>query len=207
MLGENRMEKFYLEIPTLSRKEEVLSYIQEHEDFQSDMNGTSGLNHCPQEYSYEEWLAELEKRKNKEYAYSKGRVPSETYFFIRESDNRMVGTINIRYDLTPAMLEFGGHIGYGIRPTERRKGYNKINLYLGLLRAKELGLEKVMLDCTVDNLGSNATIKALGGELVKTAIDPSDDTLTNVYWIDVEKSLEEHQEEFAPYIKKENKQK
>lgn len=201
------MESFYLESPSLSRKEEALEYIKEHRTYQSDMNGDSGLYHCPDDYSYEEWLVEIEKKKKKEYAYSIGRVPGEVYFLVRVNDNRIVGMINIRYDLTPEMMEFGGHIGYGIRPTERRKGYNKINLYLGLLRAKELGLEHVMLDCTVDNIGSNATIKALGGVLNRTAVDPWDNELTNVYWIDVVKSLEEYKEEFESYRKQENKQK
>lgn len=201
------MEKFYLEVPSLSRKEEALEYIKEHEDYQSDMNGDSGLNHCPDDYSYEEWLVEIEKKKNREYAYSIGRVPGEVYYLIRESDDKIIGMINIRYDLTPEMMEFGGHIGYGIRPTERRKGYNKINLYLGLLRAKELGLEHVMLDCTTENIGSNATIKALGGVLTRTAIDPWDEMLTNVYWIDVAKSLKEYQAEFEPYRKQERKKK
>lgn len=201
------MESFYLESPSLSRKEEALEYIKEHRTYQSDMNGDSGLDHCPDDYSYEEWLVEIEKKKKKEYAYSIGRVPGEVYFLVRVSDNRIVGMINIRYDLTPEMMEFGGHIRYGIRPTERRKGYNKINLYLGLLRAKELGLEHVMLDCTVDNIGSNATIKALGGVLKRTAVDPWDNELTNVYWIDVVKSLEDYSQEFEPYRKWENKQK
>ena len=69
-----------------------------------------------------------------------------------------------------------------------------------MLRAKELGLDKVMLDCTVTNIGSDATIRALGGVLERTAIDPSDITLTNVYWIDVAKSLEDHGQEYEPYI-------
>lgn len=194
------MEKFYLEVPTLERKEDALEYVQEHIDYQSEINGVAGLNHCSEDYTYEEWLVEIEKRKKKEYAYSVGRVPGEVYFLIRESDKKMVGTIQVRYDLTPEMLEFGGHIGYGIRPTERRKGYNKINLYLGLLKAQELGLEKVMLDCTVENIGSNHTIQALGGVLTNTAIDPTDDTLTNVYWIDVEKSIKKYADVYGECI-------
>ena len=110
--------------------------------------------------------------------------------------------INIRYDLTPNMLEFGGHIGYGIRPTERRKGYNKINLYLGLIEAKKLGLTDVMLDCDVNNLGSDKTIQALGGVLERQGVDPYDGSLTNVYWINVDKSLEEYKDIYEPYIKK-----
>lgn len=97
------------------------------------------------------------------------------------------------------MLQFGGHIGYGIRPTERRKGYNKINLYLGILEARKLGLEKVMLDCDVNNLGSDRTLKALGGKLERTEVDPSDGVLTNVYWFDVEETIEKYKGVYEQY--------
>ena len=60
---------------------------------------------------------------------SEEKVPARTYFLVRESDNKIIGMINIRLTLNKRLEECGGHIGYGIRPTERRKGYNKINLY------------------------------------------------------------------------------
>ena len=59
----------------------------------------------------------------------------------------------------------GGHIGYGIRPSERRKGYNKINLYLALKEAKKIGLDRVMIDCAAFNIASDKTIQAFGGIL------------------------------------------
>ena len=98
------------------------------------------------------------------------------------------------------MLNFGGNIGYGIRPTERRKGYNKINLYLGMIEAKKVGLDKVMLDCDVNNLGSDKTLKALGGKLERTEIDPSDGTLTNVYWFNVDETIEKYRYIYEQYI-------
>ena len=98
------------------------------------------------------------------------------------------------------MLRFGGHIGYGIRPTERRKGYNKINLYLGIVEAKKVGLEKVMLDCDVNNIGSDKTLKALGGVLERTEIDPSDGILTNVYWFNVDDTIEKYKDVYEEYI-------
>ena len=100
------------------------------------------------------------------------------------------------------MLNFGGNIGYGIRPTERRKGYNKINLYLGMIEAKKVGLDKVMLDCDVNNLGSDKTLKALGGKLERTGIDPSDGTLTNVYWFNVDETIEKYKDIYEQYIAK-----
>ena len=137
-----------------------------------------------------------------EYAKSVGRCPGKTFLLIRENDNRIVGTINVRWNLNKEMLQFGGNIGYGIRPTERRKGYNKINLYLGLKEAKKLGLNKVMLDCSVTNLGSDKTIKALGGVLERQGKDPWNGELTNVYWIDVNKSLEKNKNIYEQFIEK-----
>ena len=98
------------------------------------------------------------------------------------------------------MLKFGGHIGYGIRPTERRKGYNKINLYLGMIEAKKLGLEKVMLDCDVDNIASDKTLKALGGNLERTEVDPYDGILTNVYWFNVDETICNYKDKYEQYI-------
>ncbi len=123
---------------------------------------------------------------------------------IRKEDNRIVGTINVRWNLNDEMKKFGGNIGYGVRPSERRKGYNKINLYLGLIEAKKLGLDKVMLDCSVNNLGSDRTIKALGGVLERCEIDPWDNELTNVYWFDVNETLEKYKKLYERYIGTEN---
>ena len=100
------------------------------------------------------------------------------------------------------MLKFGGHIGYGIRPLERQKGYNKINLYMGLLEAKRIGLKRVMIDCSIDNMGANKTLKALGGVLERCENDPYDNTLTNVYWINVDESLEKYKDIYMKYISK-----
>ncbi|MDO5438971.1 MAG: GNAT family N-acetyltransferase [Erysipelotrichaceae bacterium] len=128
------------------------------------------------------------------------RCPGKTFLLIRGNDNRIVGTVNVRWDLNEAMLRFGGHIGYGIRPSERRKGYNKINLYLALKEAKKIGLDRVMIDCAVSNIASDKTIQDLGGILERCEIDPVDGELTNVYWINVEESLTRFKAEYEPYI-------
>lgn len=193
--------KFYLETPTIERKEDALEYLNEFVEYGSEINGSGGLDKCLKGLTYEEWLDRLDKMSDPEYAASIGKCPGKTFFFVSEEDKRIIGMINIRYNLTEAMLKFGGHIGYGIRPTERRKGYNKINLYLGLIKAREeFGLDKVMLDCSVTNLGSDGTIRALGGILEKCEMDPNDNTLTNAYWIDVDDSIEKYREKYIDYI-------
>ena len=198
------MEKFYFEIPSLERKNEIIEYLDEFVKYGSDINGSGSLDKIYDGYTFEEALDRCLKMEDEEYAKSVGRCQSRTFLLIRENDNKIVGTINVRWNLNEAMLRFGGHIGYGIRPTERRKGYNKINLYLGMLDAKKVGLEKVMLDCDVNNLGSDKTLKALGGKLERTEVDPSDGILTNVYWFNVDETIEKYKNVYEPYIANNN---
>lgn len=194
------MERFYLEEPSLERKDEIIEYLDEFIKYNSNINGTGSLDKIYDGYTFEEALERCLNMKNEEYAKSINRVPGKTFLLIRKNYNKIVGTINIRWNLSEKMLEFGGHIGYGIRPTERRKGYNKIQLYLTLLKAYKLGLDKVMLGCSVDNLGSDKTIKALGGILERCELDESDNTMTNVYWINVDESIKKYKNEYSKYI-------
>ena len=194
------MERFYLEEPSLERKDEIIEYLDEFVKYNSNINGTGSLDKIYDGYTFEETLERCLTLKHAEYAKSINRVPGKTFLLIRKNDNKIVGTINIRWNLSEKMLKFGGHIGYGIRPTERRKGYNKIQLYLVLLEAQKLNLDKVMLDCSVDNLGSDKTIKALGGILERRELDESDNTMTNVYWINVYESIKKYKNEYSKYI-------
>lgn len=194
------MERFYLEEPSLERKDEIIEYLDEFVKYNSNINGTGSLDKIYDGYTFEEAFERCLNMKNEWYAKSINRVPGKTFLLIKKDDNKIVGTINIRWNLSEKMLKFGGHIGYGIRPTERRKGYNKIQLYLVLLEAQKLNLDKVMLDCSVDNLGSDKTIKALGGILERCELDESDNTMTNVYWINVDESIKKYKDEYSKYI-------
>ena len=133
---------------------------------------------------------------NEEYAKSLGYVPGYTYCFVRSEDNKIVGMINIRYNLTDEMLRDAGHIGYGIRPEERGKGYSKLQLYLGLIKAKELNLDKVMIACYETNEASNKTIKALGGIFERKEFDQNENINSNIYWINVDESIEKYKEDY-----------
>lgn len=148
--------------PDITYKEQCLEYIKEHEEYNSDMNGSSRLKNYKD--NYEEWLLYL--KENESNKLKDGKVPSETYLLIDDETNKLIGMINICKHLNEQLKEHGGHIGYGIRPTERRKGYNKINLYLGLKRCLELGLDEVYLHCIEDNQASYKTMEALGGILI-----------------------------------------
>lgn len=195
------MDKIFLEIPTINRKQAALDYLKENIEYKSEFNGTGGMDRCLDEITYEEWLLELEKRNDIEYLKQINHCQSKTFFVIRENDDKIVGMINVRYNIPDEKLKtWASHIGYGIRPTERLKGYAKISLYLALLEEQKLGEENVLLECTVDNIGSNKTILALGGKLEKTELDDYDNTLTNYYWINVDDSIKKYHEQFQAHI-------
>ena len=191
---------FYLEEPTINRKEDFLNYIEEFIKYNSDTNGFGLFYKILNGLTYEECLDIYENMKDPLYAKSINRCPGRTCFLINKEENQIIGMINVRYNLPESMLKFGGHIGYSIRPTKRNKGYNKINLYLGLKIAQELGLEQVMLDCTTKNIASNKTIQALGGILTRCEIDPWDNELTNIYWINVQDSLKKYKDTYEQYL-------
>lgn len=188
-MGDNM---FYLEEPTIERKSEAIEYINEFLKYKSDINGAGLLDKYLEEESYEKWLIYLNEVLNKDYASSITFVPNKTFFLIRKKDNRIVGTINIRLELNEKLKNSGGNIGYSIRPTERRKGYNKINLYLGLKKCKEYNIKDVLLDCVVSNLGSVKTIQALGGKLLRESFCDKYGEVVQMYTINVEESLNKY---------------
>ncbi len=185
------MEKLYFEIPDISRKKDAIEYISEFYRYHSDINGSGGLDRYLDHY--EGWLEKLEGDYTQEP--NEERVPARTFFLVRETDRRIVGMINIRLALNERLSHYGGHIGYSIRPTERGKGYNKINLYLGLKLCDEHGIDRVFMDADLNNPASWKTMEALGGVRIREHYDDVYAHCTVVdYCINVRKALEEHPE-------------
>lgn len=180
------MEYLRLIRPSIEYKEDGIDYINEHYAYNSPINGCGGLNRYLN--NYEGWLKKLENDMSNP---GPGRVHSLTYYLVRESDNKIVGMVNIRLELNDRLLRCGGNIGYGIRPSERRKGYNKINLYLALEVCQEYGLEEVLLDCDEENIGSKRSMEALGGALISKYEDPVEGKCLK-YKINVSNSLKEY---------------
>ena len=185
------MEKFYFEIPGISRKEDAIDYIREFLEYGSEINGSGGLHRFLDDY--EGWLKKLDL----DYIQvpNEERVPGRTYFLVRESDSRIVGMINIRLALNERLSHYGGHIGYSIRPTERGKGYNNINLYLGLKVCRKYGIERIFMDADLENPASWKTMEAFGGVRIREYYDDVNAHCTVVdYNIDVNRALDSHPE-------------
>lgn len=94
---------------------------------------------------------------------SGGLVPDSTFFCLDEERNIIVGAVNIRHYLNASLLLNGGHIGDGVRPSERRKGIATKMIALALDECRKLGIEKVLMVCDKDNIGSAKSIQNNGG--------------------------------------------
>lgn len=191
------MENLYYEEPSLEREADAIDFINEFVKYNSEINGSGGLDRYFD--NYQGWLQKLEDDKN--VKPGSDRVPARTYFLVRESDNRIVGMVNIRLALNERLRKSGGHIGYCIRPTERRKGYNKVNLYLALQVCQKYGIENAMLSCDKINEGSSKTMKALGATFERE-FEEDNGEIEEVYNINVKDSIEKYKDLYASHKSK-----
>ena len=109
----------------------------------------------------------------------------ETKLWLIDNE-KFIGEVGIRHELTPALFQYGGHIGYEIRWSESQKGYGTIMLAMALQFCKEeMGLDKVLITCDDDNIGSIKVIENNGGILENKVINPLDRGVvtTRRYWI------------------------
>jgi predicted acetyltransferase len=111
-----------------------------------------------------------------------GWVPTSTYWLV-VNDIRVVGAVNLRHWLNEKLLKTGGHIGYGIRPSERQKGYATELLKQSLLKVRELGIDKALVVCDAINIGSEKTIRNNGG-VEDTVYTEEDGNVIKRFWIE-----------------------
>lgn len=177
------MNNICLKFPTMKEKEDWLNYVKEtKEDNPAATPG--GFN---DQTIYEEWLNKKINEHNS-IDLEPGRVPSSFYFLM--DGNRILGSTSIRHSIDSEMLRrFGGHIGYNIRPSERRKGYATKMLNLALKKCEELGLEDVMVTCKEENIGSAKTIENNCGILREVVFVPEENCNFKKYWINVKEAL------------------
>lgn len=114
-----------------------------------------------------------------------GHVPC-SFFLVFNEKNQVVGRTSIRHELTDFLMQQGGHIGYGVMPEFRRRGYATEILKLSLEYCKNnLGLNRVLVTCDDDNIGSFKTIESNGGVLENKVVIKGQDPLCRRYWIDI----------------------
>ena len=127
-------------------------------------------------HDFDAYLKSLEESEPKE-----GYVPASTFFAYDRERDILVGAVDIRHSLNEALLLDGGHIGDGVRPSERRKGYATAMIALALDECRKLGIEKVLVVCSRDNVGSAKTIMKNGG-ILENEVE-TDGLVMQRYWI------------------------
>ena len=126
-------------------------------------------------------------RRQKDYARGvnlpDGLVPASTFWLVRKDE--VFGVCNIRHRLIEKLRDFGGHVGYSIRPSERNKGYGTLMLKLMLGKARELGIDRVLVTCDKGNTASQRVILKNGGVLESESYSEQAGRVTQRYWIDL----------------------
>ena len=116
-------------------------------------------------------------------------VPSSTYFCLDKDRNIIVGAVNIRHYLNERLLRSVGHIGDGIRPSERRKGYGSTMIALALEKCREMHIPRVMMACDRNNIASARSIMHNGG-ILENEVKNDDGVIMQRYWIDLTRTGE-----------------
>ena len=111
--------------------------------------------------------------------------PSTTYWLYDDEKDIIIGCSNLRHYLRGDAEKIWGHIGYGIRPSQRRKGYGKLLLKLTLEEAKKRGLDKVLLAAYVGNIPSWKLMEKCGGKFEKIVYEEETGLPAKRYWIDI----------------------
>ncbi len=111
-----------------------------------------------------------------------GFVPHSTHWLIDDS-GEIVAISNVRHTLTESLRRYGGHIGYGVRPSARRRGYGSEVLKQTLNEAKRLGIDRVRLTCDKENSASSKTILRNGGKLDEEEYMAEHGRVIQRYWI------------------------
>ena len=174
-------EKLLLLRPTAKYIPQYEAYRREFLDFGGSMDGAGSLRRLE---SGRAWLDEVERFSRPE-TVPEGKVVSTQFILLREADDRLLGMLQLRHDLNDYLRRIAGHIGYSVRPSERRRGYAKRMLAMALDEAHKLGLERVMISCSVENEASRRTILSNGGVFESTVLDETDGELLERYWIEL----------------------
>lgn len=172
-------EALRLVIPDESLLAEADAYKQAMQAAENSMDGTGSL-YCMDAAA---WLDNC-RALQREETCPVGWAPATQYVCVRERDGRIVGMIDLRHRFNDFLREYGGNIGYSVRPDERCKGYAKWMLAQVLQEARKAGMTRVLITCDADNEASRRTIEANGGEFERETFLPEDALTLRRYWIE-----------------------
>ncbi len=175
------MEELILQRPTAEYAQQIMQCKKEYLDANSSMDGCGPLRRTDDPMEYIEKCA-LEE--NPETCPA-DLVPATQFMLVRKADNKVLGFLQVRHEFNDYLSKFGGHIGYSVRPCERRKGYAKQMLHMALPYCREIGLDKLLITCIDGNVGSEKTILANGGVYESTVYEPNGKEYLKRFWIEL----------------------
>lgn len=171
-------EKIKIIEPSLEYKDSFLRALEEYKSEGKELD--EGIADTGNDFaSFVQYLNDESKGLN----IKPGRVPQTTYWIVDEDG--YAGRVSVRHELNENLLKVGGHIGYGVIPSKRGRGYGKRALELILPKARELGLKKVLLTCDSTNTPSKKIIEACGGILENEVPGEEGKPSKLRYWINL----------------------
>jgi len=160
---------------------QIMEYRQEFLVAGDSMDGCGPLRRYDDPKEYLEMCRMMENPET----VPEDKVLATQFLYVRKKDNKVVGMIQIRHYFNEYLEKYAGHIGYSVRPSERRKGYAKEMLKNVLPFCREIGLEKVLVVCIDGNIGSEKTILANGGVYESTVLEPNENRNLKRFWINL----------------------
>ena len=167
--------------PTIAYDRQIRAY---RDEFLACGDSTDGMGSLERFSDPRDWL-EFLRRHRDPLTVPEGRVPATQYMLVREEDRKIVGMMDIRHFLNAHLAKYGGHIGYSVAPSERRRGYASQMLSMALPKCRELGLDRVLITCDSGNEGSRRTILKNGGVFESVVFEPDEGVELERYWIDL----------------------
>ena len=154
--------------PAIEYGRQIGEYRREFLESGDSMDGTGGLRRFDDP---SDWIGHIKKQSDLQY------------IFVREEDEKIVGMLQIRPVFNEYLEKYGGHIGYSVAPSERRKGYAVMMLGMALPKCAELGIGRVLVTCDKDNEASRRTILDNGGIYESVVYEPDEGIYVERYWI------------------------
>lgn len=168
------MLKFVL--PSDENRADVLDFYREIAEYGGECIGKADSE------DYAKWLKNMQNRydgKNLPQGYVREN------FYLCYDGEELVGVFSLKFELTKFLLDFGGHVGYAVRPQKRNRGYATKILEQGLRMAKDLGFNRILCVCDEDNYASEKVIVKNGGVLENTLYDPDECVVVKRYWVNL----------------------